>query len=132
MLRVLCVQSSGKLEMERGMVKPMIRGEQQDSRSDTHSSPLSVLLFYVLHLYPLCGPLARPSPQSSLLMVSFCPIRSQDISADRAELTLPAGIEFRDNCEYLYVSLLSPHCDSETVNNWKLLNPPSYLYNALG
>lgn len=28
-----CVQSSGKLEMERGMVKPMIRGEQQDSRS---------------------------------------------------------------------------------------------------
>uniref|UniRef100_A0A7N6BIM1 Afadin, adherens junction formation factor a n=1 Tax=Anabas testudineus TaxID=64144 RepID=A0A7N6BIM1_ANATE len=27
----LCVQSSGKLEMERGMVKPMIRGEQQDT-----------------------------------------------------------------------------------------------------
>ncbi|KAM9703839.1 LOW QUALITY PROTEIN: afadin [Menidia menidia] len=26
-------KSSGKLEMERGMVKPMIRGEQQDSRS---------------------------------------------------------------------------------------------------
>lgn len=126
MLRVLCVQSSGKLEMERGMVKPMIRGEQQDSRSDTLSSPLSVL-----HLYPLCGPLARPPPQSSLLMVLFCPIRSQDISADRAELTLPAGIEFRDNCEYLYVFLLSPHCVSETVNNWKLLNPPCCLYNAL-
>lgn len=34
-LSVLCVQSSGKLEMERGMVKPMIRGEQQDSRSHT-------------------------------------------------------------------------------------------------
>lgn len=30
---MLLVQSSGKLEMERGMVKPMIRGEQQDSRS---------------------------------------------------------------------------------------------------
>lgn len=26
------VQSSGKLEMERGMVKPMMRGEQQDGR----------------------------------------------------------------------------------------------------
>ncbi|GLD49800.1 afadin, partial [Lates japonicus] len=49
-------KSSGKLEMERGMVKPMIRGEQQDSRS-------------------------------------------QDISADRTELTLPASIEFRDNSE---------------------------------
>uniref|UniRef100_A0A3B4ZAR1 Afadin n=1 Tax=Stegastes partitus TaxID=144197 RepID=A0A3B4ZAR1_9TELE len=36
--------SSGKLEMERGMVKPMIRGEQQDSRSDTQLSPLHHLL----------------------------------------------------------------------------------------
>uniref|UniRef100_A0A4W6EU06 Afadin, adherens junction formation factor n=1 Tax=Lates calcarifer TaxID=8187 RepID=A0A4W6EU06_LATCA len=48
----VCVQSSGKLEMERGMVKPMIRGEQQDSRSDTNtppplSSPL-LSLFYLL------------------------------------------------------------------------------------
>lgn len=25
--------------------------------------------------------------------------RSQDVSADRTELTLPAGIEFRDNCK---------------------------------
>ncbi|KAI4786592.1 hypothetical protein KUCAC02_037019, partial [Chaenocephalus aceratus] len=47
-------KSSGKLEMERGMVKPMIRGEQQDNRS-------------------------------------------QDSLADRTELILPAGIEFRDN-----------------------------------
>ncbi|KAF3850199.1 hypothetical protein F7725_019918 [Dissostichus mawsoni] len=47
-------KSSGKLEMERGMVKPMIRAEQQDNRS-------------------------------------------QDSLADRIELTLPAGIEFRDN-----------------------------------
>jgi len=40
----LCVQSSGKLEMERGMVKPMIRGEQQDSRSDPlHPLPPSAL-----------------------------------------------------------------------------------------
>uniref|UniRef100_I3KFA3 Afadin, adherens junction formation factor n=1 Tax=Oreochromis niloticus TaxID=8128 RepID=I3KFA3_ORENI len=31
-------KSSGKLDMERGMVKPMIRGEQQDSRSDMVSS----------------------------------------------------------------------------------------------
>uniref|UniRef100_A0A8D0CXW8 Afadin, adherens junction formation factor n=1 Tax=Sander lucioperca TaxID=283035 RepID=A0A8D0CXW8_SANLU len=38
-------KSSGKLEMERGMVKPMIRGEQQDSRSDTH--------FLILLLNPL-------------------------------------------------------------------------------
>lgn len=108
-LCVVCVQSSGKLEMERGMVKPMIRGEQQDSRSDTHPSPLS----------PSSCPLPRPPSLSPLrssgssfsvfslylvlsshLMVLFCLLRSQDISADRSELTLPAGIEFRDNCEY--------------------------------
>ncbi|XP_029902463.1 afadin isoform X2 [Myripristis murdjan] len=31
-------KSSGKLEMERGMVKPMIRGEQQDGRSQDSSA----------------------------------------------------------------------------------------------
>lgn len=31
---IVSLQSSGKLDMERGMVKPMIRGEQQDARSD--------------------------------------------------------------------------------------------------
>lgn len=41
----LCVQSSGKLEMERGMVKPMIRGEQQDSRSDKVPSTPPLLSF---------------------------------------------------------------------------------------
>lgn len=54
--RTWCVQSSGKLEMERGMVKPMIRGELQDGRT-------------------------------------------QDGSANRSELSLPASIEFRENCE---------------------------------
>uniref|UniRef100_A0A3B3YH50 Afadin n=1 Tax=Poecilia mexicana TaxID=48701 RepID=A0A3B3YH50_9TELE len=39
---VLCLQSSGKLEMERGMVKPMIRGEQQDSRSDAILTELTL------------------------------------------------------------------------------------------
>uniref|UniRef100_A0A3Q1JA84 Afadin n=1 Tax=Anabas testudineus TaxID=64144 RepID=A0A3Q1JA84_ANATE len=34
---ILTHRSSGKLEMERGMVKPMIRGEQQDTRSHTHT-----------------------------------------------------------------------------------------------
>uniref|UniRef100_A0A8D2ZTM8 Afadin n=1 Tax=Scophthalmus maximus TaxID=52904 RepID=A0A8D2ZTM8_SCOMX len=37
--------SSGKLDMERGMVKPMIRGEQQDGRSDTHCPPLHPPIF---------------------------------------------------------------------------------------
>lgn len=41
---MLLVQSSGKLEMERGMVKPMIRGEQQDSRSDVHFFIVSALM----------------------------------------------------------------------------------------
>uniref|UniRef100_A0A8C6KDQ1 Afadin, adherens junction formation factor n=1 Tax=Nothobranchius furzeri TaxID=105023 RepID=A0A8C6KDQ1_NOTFU len=39
---LLCVQSSGKLDMERGMVKPMIRGEQQDS-SGTGSNGVNLV-----------------------------------------------------------------------------------------
>uniref|UniRef100_A0A665V407 Afadin, adherens junction formation factor a n=1 Tax=Echeneis naucrates TaxID=173247 RepID=A0A665V407_ECHNA len=44
-----------KLEMERGMVKPMIRGEQQDSRSVSHtlSSPLPPLSLLILTLLSL-------------------------------------------------------------------------------
>uniref|UniRef100_A0A3Q3IM78 Afadin, adherens junction formation factor a n=1 Tax=Monopterus albus TaxID=43700 RepID=A0A3Q3IM78_MONAL len=54
MMRSRHKSGSGKLEMERGMVKPMIRGEQQDNRSDTPSSPfsspsLSVLNFVCFH-----------------------------------------------------------------------------------
>ncbi|KAM9339421.1 afadin [Symphorus nematophorus] len=78
-------KSSGKLEMERGMVKPMIRGEQQDSRS-------------------------------------------QDISADRAELTLPAGIEFRDNSEDTFLSAIINYTNSSTVH-FKL-SPTYVLYMA--
>ncbi|XP_076024133.1 afadin isoform X2 [Genypterus blacodes] len=77
--------SSGKLEMERGMVKPMIRGEQQDSRS-------------------------------------------QDISADRTELTLPAGIEFRDNSEDAFLSAIINYTNSSTVH-FKL-SPTYVLYMA--
>lgn len=83
---MLPVQSSGKLEMERGMVKPMVRGEQQDGRyapSAASSCPWAL------------SPQAPP-----LLTASLSFIRSQD-GADKAELTLPASIEFRDNCEYL-------------------------------
>ncbi|KAG7219096.1 hypothetical protein INR49_019303 [Caranx melampygus] len=68
-------KSSGKLEMERGMVKPMIRGEQQDSRS-------------------------------------------QDISADRTELTLPASIEFRDNCECVCLFPLSVSVTRSIAGNY--------------
>ncbi|XP_062267656.1 afadin isoform X7 [Platichthys flesus] len=78
-------KSSGKLEMERGMVKPMIRGEQQDSRS-------------------------------------------QDISADRTELTLPAGIEFRDNSEDTFLSAIINYTNSSTVH-FKL-SPTYVLYMA--
>ncbi|XP_027140438.1 afadin isoform X16 [Larimichthys crocea] len=78
-------KSSGKLEMERGMVKPMIRGEQQDGRS-------------------------------------------QDISADRAELTLPAGIEFRDNSEDTFLSAIINYTNSSTVH-FKL-SPTYVLYMA--
>ncbi|XP_031717572.1 afadin isoform X15 [Anarrhichthys ocellatus] len=78
-------KSSGKLEMERGMVKPMIRGEQQDSRS-------------------------------------------QDVSVDRPELTLPAGIEFRDNSEDTFLSAIINYTNSSTVH-FKL-SPTYVLYMA--
>uniref|UniRef100_A0AAX7U8P3 Afadin, adherens junction formation factor a n=1 Tax=Astatotilapia calliptera TaxID=8154 RepID=A0AAX7U8P3_ASTCA len=81
----VCFQSSGKLDMERGMVKPMIRGEQQDSRS-------------------------------------------QDISADRTELTLPASIEFRDNSEDTFLSAIINYTNSSTVH-FKL-SPTYVLYMA--
>uniref|UniRef100_H3DR09 Afadin, adherens junction formation factor n=1 Tax=Tetraodon nigroviridis TaxID=99883 RepID=H3DR09_TETNG len=81
-------KSSGKLDMERGMVKPMIRGEQQDSRSD---------------------------------------IRSQDV-AERAELTLPASIEFRDNSEDTFLSAIINYTNSSTVH-FKL-SPTYVLYMA--
>ncbi|XP_068199333.1 afadin isoform X7 [Antennarius striatus] len=78
-------KSSGKLEMERGMVKPMIRGEQQDGRS-------------------------------------------QDISANRTELTLPAGIEFRENSEDTFLSAIINYNNSSTVH-FKL-TPTYVLYMA--
>ncbi|CAI5684354.1 unnamed protein product [Oreochromis niloticus] len=78
-------KSSGKLDMERGMVKPMIRGEQQDSRS-------------------------------------------QDVSADRTELTLPASIEFRDNSEDTFLSAIINYTNSSTVH-FKL-SPTYVLYMA--
>ncbi|XP_056284755.1 afadin isoform X11 [Pseudoliparis swirei] len=78
-------KSSGKLEMERGMVKPTIRGEQQDSTS-------------------------------------------QDISVDRTEMTLPAGIEFRDNSEDTFLSAIINYTNSSTVH-FKL-SPTYVLYMA--
>ncbi|KAM4529827.1 afadin isoform 12-T12 [Fundulus diaphanus] len=78
-------KSSGKLEMERGMVKPMIRGEQQDSRS-------------------------------------------QDLSADRTELTLPASIDFRENSEDTFLSAIINYTNSSTVH-FKL-SPTYVLYMA--
>uniref|UniRef100_A0A096M999 Afadin, adherens junction formation factor n=1 Tax=Poecilia formosa TaxID=48698 RepID=A0A096M999_POEFO len=84
-------QSSGKLEMERGMVKPMIRGEQQ------------------------CCP-------------SLCLNRSQDLSADRTELTLPASIDFRENSEDTFLSAIINYTNSSTVH-FKL-SPTYVLYMA--
>nr|XP_043905367.1 afadin isoform X15 [Solea senegalensis] len=78
-------KSSGKLEMERGMVKPMIRGEQQDNRS-------------------------------------------QDSSADRTEMTLPASIEFRENSEDTFLSAIINYTNSSTVH-FKL-SPTYVLYMA--
>uniref|UniRef100_A0A3Q2P0B2 Afadin n=1 Tax=Fundulus heteroclitus TaxID=8078 RepID=A0A3Q2P0B2_FUNHE len=78
-------KSSGKLEMERGMVKPMIRGEQQDSRS-------------------------------------------QDLSADSTELTLPASIDFRENSEDTFLSAIINYTNSSTVH-FKL-SPTYVLYMA--
>ncbi|XP_034017993.1 LOW QUALITY PROTEIN: afadin [Thalassophryne amazonica] len=78
-------KSSGKLEMERGMVKPMIRGEQQDSRS-------------------------------------------QDASADRTDLTLPASIEFKENLEDTFLSAIINYTNSSTVH-FKL-SPTYVLYMA--
>ncbi|XP_061560934.1 afadin isoform X19 [Phycodurus eques] len=76
-------KSSGKLEMERGMVKPMIRSEVQDSRT-------------------------------------------QDGSADRPELTLPASIEFRENSEDTFLSAIINYTNSSTVH-FKL-SPTYVLY----
>ncbi|XP_054618763.1 afadin isoform X10 [Dunckerocampus dactyliophorus] len=78
-------KSSGKLEMERGMVKPMIRGELQDGRS-------------------------------------------QDVSAERSELTLPASIEFRENSEDTFLSAIINYTNSSTVH-FKL-SPTYVLYMA--
>uniref|UniRef100_A0A3Q2YWH5 Afadin n=1 Tax=Hippocampus comes TaxID=109280 RepID=A0A3Q2YWH5_HIPCM len=77
--------SSGKLEMERGMVKPMIRGELQDGRT-------------------------------------------QDGSANRSELTLPASIEFRENSEDTFLSAIINYTNSSTVH-FKL-SPTYVLYMA--
>lgn len=56
----VCFQSSGKLDMERGMVKPMIRGEQQDSRSDMVSS--NTLDSLDPHPYPYSPSVCVSSP----------------------------------------------------------------------
>uniref|UniRef100_A0A3Q2D5P4 Afadin n=1 Tax=Cyprinodon variegatus TaxID=28743 RepID=A0A3Q2D5P4_CYPVA len=83
-LLAFILNSSGKLEMERGMVKPMIR-EDQDSRS-------------------------------------------QDLSADRTELTLPASIDFRENSEDTFLSAIINYTNSSTVH-FKL-SPTYVLYMA--
>ncbi|XP_057678192.1 afadin isoform X4 [Corythoichthys intestinalis] len=75
-------KSSGKLEMERGMVKPMIRGEPQDARTQE----------------------------------------------ERPELTLPAGIEFRENSEDTFLSAIINYTNSSTVH-FKL-SPTYVLYMA--
>lgn len=59
---------------------------------------------------PLCSVLG------SLLHISldsFVFIRSQD-GAEKAELTLPASIEFRDNCKYL-----SPQFNSGSIDHFR-------------
>ncbi|PWA27392.1 hypothetical protein CCH79_00000603 [Gambusia affinis] len=95
-------KSSGKLEMERGMVKPMIRGEQQDS--------------------------SLKSSRGFLTLLSVRLNRSQDLSADRTELTLPASIDFRENSEDTFLSAIINYTNSSTVH-FKL-SPTYVLYMA--
>uniref|UniRef100_A0A8P4K4V1 Afadin n=1 Tax=Dicentrarchus labrax TaxID=13489 RepID=A0A8P4K4V1_DICLA len=116
----------------------MMRTGQQVRHTLSSFLPLPFLSLFVLHLYPLSPvSLSRPSPQSALSVFSviflshgfiFCPIRSQDISADRPELTLPAGIEFRDNSEDTFLSAIINYTNSSTVH-FKL-SPTYVLYMA--
>ncbi|XP_062293726.1 afadin [Scomber scombrus] len=63
---------------------------------------------------------------SLLLLIYYR--RSQDISADRTELTLPASIEFRDNTEDTFLSAIINYTNSSTVH-FKL-SPTYVLYMA--
>lgn len=105
-LCVVCLQSSGKLDMERGMVKPMIRGEQQDSRWVTHSSPSS------------CRRLLRPPSLSSLksiwlvLLLSFLSVFSV-ISPSHGVIFVLSGLRTFQQTEQSW--LCQPESSSETT-----------------
>lgn len=128
---VLCVQSSGKLEMERGMVKPMIRGEQQDSRSHT------LLLFPPLLLcLPSLSSLLLRLILFSVFWVIFSShgfILCYQVSGHFGRQSrVDAASRHRVQRQLWVWVCLSIHCFNETVNSWKLLNPTCSLYRALG
>ena len=131
-LSALCVQSSGKLEMERGMVKPMIRGEQQDSRSHT------LLLFLPLLLCPpsLSSLLLRLILLFSVFRVIFPShgfILSYQVSGHFCRQSrVDAASRHRVQRQLWVRVCLSIQCVNERVNSWKLLNPTCSLYRALG
>lgn len=67
------------------------------------SSSLFPIFFFIGHLVHFIFLLYLVSSFFFMVLL-FAFIRSQDISADRTELTLPASIEFRDNCKCQYFS----------------------------
>lgn len=96
--------------------------EESSRTSGQTRTPLFFLLIPVFHFHLVHFIFTLYLVLSSFLMVLFCLIRSQDISADRTELTLPASIEFRDNCKYHCVSFCLSLCSCygvEKILCWK-------------
>lgn len=123
----MCLQSSGKLEMERGMVKPMIRGEQQDSRSDADTPASSIFLlpaaFGLVLLFRL------PFSRCYFVLTGLRTAQQTEQSwpclpASSSETTVSINASHS-------ASLLTLGGGSDAVNNWKLLNPPCYLCNVV-
>ncbi|TRY86925.1 hypothetical protein DNTS_002199 [Danionella cerebrum] len=117
-------KSSGKLEMdrsgncsERGLVKPMIRGEQQEfSKHDGRTGEGS------LERWASVDSGVNLSYLNWFIEHRFFPPRSQD----GPEHTLPASIEFRENSEDAFLSAIINYTNSSTVH-FKL-SPTYVLY----
>ncbi|TMS12608.1 Afadin [Larimichthys crocea] len=90
----------------------------------------STLQFGQAHVFKFVDPMFDQGGkrEPAAMMRSRHKSGSQDISADRAELTLPAGIEFRDNSEDTFLSAIINYTNSSTVH-FKL-SPTYVLYMA--
>lgn len=104
-------------------------GQTHDQRRAAGQQVRHGFLQYPGFSWSSCLSFFSPLYGSPLLMVWICLIRSQDISADRTELTLPASIEFRDNCECsritfcLFIHLTVSVTQSIAGNYWTLSVP---------